>query len=270
MNGVSSHVRDEIDDLVGGRLDSEAVRRIELHLASCEPCRREWNAVRRTREALRESTKEVELPPEVSSRVIAALDREAVSGSVVRTQFRVWAWAAAAAAALIAGVSLLLVRSPAPIEASRQVDLAEQTARDFRLIRSSETPLQFRSGSPAAVEAFFKRAGVSFPTRVFDLGMMGYRLEGGLTHRLAGRPSALFVYRTANGKLLVCQMFEATVASLPPGSMIRKHDGTRFYRFERGETTTVFWPEGSVLCVLASDGAPDEVLQLAYAKAAKV
>ena len=263
------HVRDEIDDLAGGRLDAEAVRRIELHLTGCEPCRREWNAVRQTREALRQSTAEAELPPEVSRRVIAALDMETVSGTVVRARFRVWTWAAAAAA-LIAVVSLLLVRSPAPREALHQADLAEETARDFRAIRSSALPLRFRSESPAAVETFFKGAGVSFPTRVFDLGMMGYRLEGGRTYRLAGRPSALFVYRSANGKLLVCQMFEATVASLPQGSIVRKHNGTRFYRYERGGTTTVFWPEGSVLCVLAGDGAPDEVLQLAYAKAVKV
>lgn len=269
MNEGSSHVRDEIDDLVGGRLDTNAVRRIELHLAGCESCRREWNAVRRTREALRQSTAEVELPPDVSRRVIAALDTEVRTGSPVRTRFRVWPFAAATAA-LIVVVFLLLVRSPAPRKASRQVDLAEETARDFRLIRSSALPLQFRSESPAAVETFFARAGISFPTRVFDLGMMGYQLEGGRTHRLGGRPSALFVYRGASGKRLVCQMFEATVSSLPAGSMIRKHDGIRFYRYERGGTTTVFWPEGAVLCVLSSDGASDEVLRLAYAKAVKV
>ena len=96
------------------------------------------------------------------------------------------------------------------------------------------------------------------------------RNEGGRTHRLGDRPSALFVYRGANGKLLVCQMFEAPVSLLPEGSMIRKHDGIRFYRYVLRGTTTVFWPEGSVLCVLAGDGAPDEVLQLAYAKAVKV
>jgi anti-sigma factor RsiW len=262
MSDVSSHVRGEIDDLVSGRLDAQAARRIELHLAGCEPCRREWNVIRQTREALRQSTTEVELPPDVSARVMAALNRE----GVVRPRFRAWPWLAAAAA-LIAVVLLLLVRSPAPRPLLRQIDLAEEAARDFEAIRSSELRPQFRSDNPAAVETFFTRAGLSFPTRVFDLGMMGYRLEGGRRYRLAGRPSALFVYRSAKETPLVCQMLEAPVSVLPPGSMIREHNGIRFYRYERRGITAVFWPEGSVLCVLAGDAPPDEVLQLAYAKA---
>ncbi len=265
MSGGSPHVRDEIDDLLSGRLDAAAAHRVELHLADCEACRREWNAVRRTREALQQSIAEVELPPEVSARVMSALDREAASGAPLR----IWAWAAAAAS-LIAVASLFLVRSPALRQPLRQVDLAEEAARDFAAIRSSELPLQFRSDSPAAVESFFARAGISFRTRVFDLGMMGYRLEGARTYRLAGRPSAVFVYRGSKGTRLVCQMSEATVASLPPGSIRSERNGARFYRYVRQGTTTVFWPEGPVLCVLAGDAPPDEVLQLAYAKAMKV
>ncbi len=271
MSGVSSHVHDVIDDLASGRLDANAVRRIESHLTDCEACRREWDAVRQTREALRRSTaEEVELPPELRLRVSSALDTVALSGSVLRPRWSAWAWTAAAAAALLAFVFLMVQRAPAPPAALPPVDLAEQTSRAFRAVRSSALPLQLRSESPAAVETFFTRAGITFPTRVFDLGMMGYRLEGGRTYRLGGRSSALFVYRGPNGKLLVCQMFEATVAAIPPGSIITEHDGIRFYRFERGGTTMVFWPEGSVLCVLASDAAPLEVLQLAYAKAAKI
>ena len=269
MSGVSPHVRDEIDDLAGGRLDANAVRRIELHLTDCEACRREWDAVRQTREALRRSTTEVELPPELRLRVISALDTVALSGSLVRHRWSAWPWAAAAAALLVV-VFLLVERSPAPRRQLPPADLAEQTSRAFHAVRSAALPLQFRSDSPAAVETFFTRAGITFPTRVFDLGMMGYRLEGGRAYRLGGRSSALFVYRGPNEKLLVCQMLEATVAAIPPGSIISEHDGIRFYRFERGGTTTVFWPEGSVLCVLASDAAPLEVLQLAYAKAAKI
>jgi hypothetical protein len=34
--------------------------------------------------------------------------------------------------------------------------------------------------------------------------------------------------------------------------------------------TLVFWQEGAVVCVLASEGNTDEVVQLAYAKDVKV
>ncbi len=34
--------------------------------------------------------------------------------------------------------------------------------------------------------------------------------------------------------------------------------------------TVVFWQEGAVTCVLTSDISPEEVVQLAFAKAVKV
>jgi hypothetical protein len=39
--------------------------------------------------------------------------------------------------------------------------------------------------------------------------------------------------------------------------------------YERDGVTSVFWQEGTVVCVLASDLPREEVVQLAYAKAMK-
>ena len=59
-------------------------------------------------------------------------------------------------------------------------------------------------------------------------------------------------------------------AELPPGAEERDHDGIRFIVYRRAGLTLVFWEEGTVVCVLASDGDPEEAVQLAYAKAVRV
>ena len=67
--------------------------------------------------------------------------------------------------------------------------------------------------------------------------------------------------------MLVCEMFTGKMADLPAGSEAREHNGFRFQIFRQGDLTAVFWPEGAVVCVLISDGPPEDVVQLAFAKA---
>lgn len=68
----------------------------------------------------------------------------------------------------------------------------------------------------------------------------------------------------------MCQMYEAGVGELPRGAELREHDGIPFSIYRKDGRTLVFWPEGGVICVLISDIAPEEVVQLAFAKAMKV
>jgi hypothetical protein len=43
-----------------------------------------------------------------------------------------------------------------------------------------------------------------------------------------------------------------------------------FLIYRRGALTLVFWQEGDVICVLASDIAPEAAVALAFAKAVKL
>ncbi len=126
------------------------------------------------------------------------------------------------------------------------------------------------TGDGPALQAFFARQGISFATRVFNLDMMGYRLLGGRIHKLGHGPSALIVYQDESGRALLCQMYEGTLARLPAAGETREHNGIAFRVYRSGALTLVFWQEGAVVCVLASDAPTEEVLQLAYAKAVKV
>jgi hypothetical protein len=65
-------------------------------------------------------------------------------------------------------------------------------------------------------------------------------------------------------------MYAGTVAALPAGAVERENKGIRFYIYEKKDLTMVFWQEGTVVCVLASDIGAEQVIQLAFAKAMKI
>ena len=131
--------------------------------------------------------------------------------------------------------------------------------------------MALQTGEVKTLERFFSTSGIAFNTRVFDLAMMNYRLVGGRAHQLLKRQSALFVYRGKANQLLLCQMYPGPVTELPTaGAILRENKGIRFYIYRVNGLTIAFWQEGTVTCVLASDIAPEEVIQLAFAKAMKV
>jgi anti-sigma factor RsiW len=268
MTSDSVHPEDEIQELLDGRLRPERRAEVEQHLAGCAECRRFQEALAYARETVRTGLLAARVPGEVVAGVAAAIDREARRATAPESpaaatrpgRGRRVVLVASLAAALALAVILLRPRTDS---------LPAAAARDFQRVRSGVIALALQTESPGAMEAFFVRKGVPFRTRVFDFGMMGYRLAGGSVHTLAGRPSALFAYRDPRGRLLVCQMYEGRTSELPRTAETRRNADITFSVYRRGKQTVVFWQEGSVTCVLASDIDPEEVIQLAFAKAMK-
>lgn len=262
------HFEDEIQELLDGRLSLGERARVEEHLEACSECGRAWQALRFAKRAARAGLPATHLPTEVVARVSAALDLEdrrvaspshpAATAVPRRRPVLVYGLLAAVAVGLLV---FLFVGSPS---------LPAAASRDYDRYRAGELRLDLQTASPAELEGFFTQQGIRFRTRVFDLGMMGYRLVGGRVHALAGRRSALFVYRGLRNQILVCQMYEGDTRELPRAAERRRHGGFTFFIFHRGDQTLVFWQEGSVTCVLASDANPEEVIDLAFAKAMKV
>jgi anti-sigma factor RsiW len=258
MTEAQGHAGDELQLLLDGRLASERRVAVETHLTTCERCRRELDALRRVKVALRQDLPARPVPPELEARVAAALDAEAARARLRRRSVVAGVVLAAAAA-----LALLLLRPGQP-------DFVTAAARDFARYPTIALHLHFQTTEPAALERHFASAQIPFPTRVFDFGMMGYRLEGGGVHRLAGRLSALFAYENPAGERVLCQMYLGEVAELPAPTEEREHDDIRFLIYRTEGLTLVFWQEGSVVCVLVADGDPEAAIQLAYAKAVKV
>jgi anti-sigma factor RsiW len=258
MTDDTRHLDATLQDFLDGRLDAARQAEVRRHLEGCSQCRNELDALRWVRDVALKQLPSDEVPPVLAARVAATLDGAASPRPVGRLTRRKWAAAGALLAA--AAVALLFLAAP-------RRDLADAVARDYAAFSSGGLELDLRSSDGAAVESLFARGGIAFRTRVFDVAMMQYRLVGGRVHRLRGRPSALFVYRGPEGRVLVCQMYEGVLADLPPTPDVRRHNGVTFRVYRAGPLTLVFWQEGAVVCVLASDAESEAVVQLAYAKA---
>jgi anti-sigma factor RsiW len=257
MTDNASHLGATLQDFLDGRLNAARQAEVRAHLDGCAQCHGELEALRWVRDVAVKQLPSEEVPPALAARVAAALD------AAPRTVGRPWRRLTGAGALLAAAaVALLLLLSPPR-------DLANAVARDYAAYSAGSLALGLRSSDGAAVESLFARGGIAFRTSVFDLGMMQYRLVGGRVHRLRGRPSALFVYRGPEGRVLMCQMYEGLLADLPRTEDVREHNGVTFQVYRAGALTLVFWQEGGVVCVLASDAESEAVIQLAYAKAVK-
>lgn len=258
MTAESVHYREDLDDLLDGRLEPTRRAVVEAHLQTCAQCRREWNALQRVKESLRSALSPAEPPPQVTAAIRAQLAREPLAPRRGRIGAAVAVGLAAAAAVLVA------------VWIGRRIDPPAEAAATFLHYKSGDLPLDSAAKEPAELEEFFRRSGIPFRTRVFDLGMMNYRLAGGRVTTLGGRKSAMFVYRGPGNRLLICEMFEGRTSDLPRGGSQRVHEGIVFHVYRDRGLTEVFWQEGPVTCVLVSDASPEETIALAYAKAARL
>ncbi|MEO6723896.1 MAG: anti-sigma factor [Blastocatellia bacterium] len=273
------HFQEEMQELLDNRLNHEARLEVEQHLASCAECRQEFEALQWTKQFSHQQFAPRSVPAKLEENILQALALE--EGYFVVKPIPWWQQRRAILAygfVLLAGVALTLsyfvfrTAHRQPLE--QPVELASlplAVARDYQNYQAEKLPLMLQTANVKAMELFFSAQGIAFDTRVFDLGMMNYRLAGGRIHQLLNRQSALFVYRGKDGKILLCQMYPGQVTELPPsGASLRENKGIRFYIYRVNGLTAAFWQEGTVTCVLASDIAPEEVIQLAFAKAMKV
>ncbi|MCU0223621.1 MAG: zf-HC2 domain-containing protein [Acidobacteria bacterium] len=265
MTDGREHPRDALHELLDGRLAGAERVALDEHLASCARCRAELALLDAARGAAHESLASEHAPPGLEARVRAALDRD----DEVRAAFEARGQRKLPRAVWAAGWILSTVLAVVLVFAWTRLDFPAESARDFRALSRGQLALSLRTGDPAGLERRLAEGGISFTPRVLDLGMMGWRLAGGRVNRFARRPSALFAYQDDRGRWLVCQMFFGNVDELPREVERRAREGIDFFVYERDGVTSVFWREGTVVCLLASDLPRAEVVQLAFAFAMK-
>lgn len=255
MSAEALHVLDELQLRLDRQLDPATLSRVEAHLETCASCRRAADELTSARDSLR-ALPASPLPAGLAAQIDRLLDAEtATTPSAPR---RRWLTAAGLAVAAVVMLAFWIWRPES---------LPSAAGGDVLRVTSGTLPLDVTTSEAAALEKHFANRGL--PVRVLDLAMMGWQLEGGRVHTLKGRPSALYVYRRADGRRLVCQMFAGTASDLPPATATRVSGGFTFAVFHEGARTLVFWQEGKILCVLGSDLPSDEVIALAIAKAMK-
>ena len=260
------HFKAELQALLDNRLDAATRAEVEQHLAACPDCQHELEALRWTKQLSGRFAAEVKAPAELRAKILR--DIHAAARPVATPEkFSPWQWLfkpglrpyfAAAALVIALGAWLLWPGS---------LTLPGLVAQDFRALQTQQLALEFSTGDVKKMEGYFTQRGLTFNTRVFDLGMMNYRLEGGRVAPSNRQPRAQFVYRGPANQSLLCQMFVGRVADLPAGATVREDHGIQFHIYETRGLTSVFWQEGAVVCALISDIPQSEVVQLAFAKA---
>ena len=264
------HYHDEIQDWLDGRLAPEVLADLERHLAACPECQRDHAAMGWIKREASRRLPMPEVPEELRNRIVMAIRAERPLVTVPQSpalppspvfqpgKNRLWLGAVAA---------LLLVSLAVTTYWFRPLDMPKVAVRDFQSYQAERIKLEFQTGDVRQMEGYFQAHGVAFNTRVFDLAMMNFRLVGGRIQGSGRSARALFVYQGPAAHRLICQMYLGRVGDLPAGAVLSQHKGFTFHRFESNGVTAVFWQEGAVVCVLASDLAPEEVVQLAVAKA---
>ena len=264
MTDTTEHLQERLMDLIDGRMSPAERAAAEAHLAECPRCRRESAAMGYSQAALSRLAREHDQPAPVRpDAAVAELPLRSRPATMGRPQHRPLRWLAAAA--LLFGLALWLPNLREPVSS----DWPQRVARDYAALDSGAMTLALQPASALQMEQSFVAAGIEFPMRVFDLGMMGWQIEGGQVLSPGGQASALVVYRNPDGQALLCEMFVGSLAQLPPAWQQHEHLGIRFQVYRIGELTAVFWPEseGGVLCVLISSMDPQALIELAFAKA---
>ena len=256
------HPTEALRDLVDGRVTALPREALEAHLSECADCRREFEMLSALKRAA-VNLPRVELPQELADRIAASLTQADGTAAHQRIDHATRRWSRwvvpmGLAAALLVAVWVWSRPTSSPPQSAS--DTAAQYVAGRLAMTSTESDAR-------ALGAFFAER-VSFPVRVFDLGMMGYTLAGGRVHALAGNTSALWVYKSADGSM-ICQMYPGSVQALPPPAETRVNNDITFAIYHVGGGTQVFWQEGDIVCVLASDLPAEQVVQLAIAKAMK-
>ena len=259
------HYKDELQDWLDQRLDAATCDEVERHLETCAECRREYEAMAWTKQQTARRLSAAEAPAELREKILQSLRADQPVSDVETSRPAFWRehWRPLLAAAAVVLLAAILLAT----YFLKPAAMPEVVARDYRGYQAQQLTLELSTGDVKEMETFFAGHGVPFNTRVFDLGMMNFQLVGGRVQQPGARPRALFVYRGPANQKLVCQMFAGNVDELPKGATLRANKGIRFHIYQKANLTAVFWQEGAIVCVLISDIEPEEVVQLAFAKA---
>ena len=252
------HPELELQDLLDDRLESSERSRVEAHLEGCERCSADLEELRQVRERVRQLPR-LDVPAELARDIETRLAQaEKTARDRTRIQRRRFLMYGLAAAAILVAVAYVARREDLPAAAIRNYENAKRGATSF----------DFVTTDPAAMEQLFN-GRLPFKIRVFDLGMMDYRLVGGRVEEIASHTSAAYTYAGPGNRRLTCAMFRGSLSELPEPDERLSHNEITFLIYRRGAETAVFWIERDLVCVAVSDMPPEDVIALAFAKSMK-
>jgi hypothetical protein len=233
-----NHPRDGIHDLVSGRLEAAERATLMAHLESCDECRAERELLEKAKLAVRQL-------------------RQTPLAPFVPPQRRSRTWMIAAAMLIVAIALTLLLRAPQSLDPALRLTSA---------LIDGEATLTLAESDLIAVENRLLARGADRPVRVIDLQMMGWSLvQADVVNDPPQR--TVFVYRHADGRVLICQMWRGSLSQLPRPVAVHRHREFAFQDYQHDTISMVAWEERGFVCVLGGRLPLDQIRELAIAKA---
>ncbi|HET9742191.1 MAG TPA: anti-sigma factor [Terriglobales bacterium] len=185
-------------NLLHAYLDNELdlVRSMELedHLAECGECAHEVASYRTLRENIAGADLRYATPPDLRSRIDAALrkeERQRAKSARPQRSIPWWNWATVAAACVIVAAALIVPRFVSPRENST---LARELVADHVRSLMASHLTDVLTSDQHTVKPWFT-GKIDFSPQVPDLSAEGFDLIGGRLDYLDGHPAAAIVYQ---------------------------------------------------------------------------
>jgi anti-sigma factor RsiW len=136
---------------------------------------------------------------------------------------------------------------------------------DYTKVAGSVLVAEERERDAHALQAALARRRPGFDVGVPDLSAVGFVLEGGSVHPVAGHPGIVAIYRNSLQDLVLWHQFAGTTADLPETTDVREQHGRRYFVHRKSTNALVFWQDGSRVDVLTSSLPAEQVFALALA-----
>jgi anti-sigma factor RsiW len=236
------HPGDALHAYLDNELGAERALELRAHLASCEACRREYEAMRALRGVLQRTLLPGLPPPGLVHRLERAVRRAQPTRWHTRTG-RVLLAAGPLAAALV-----LVVGLQGPSFARPDV-AAEVVGAHLRSLQASHLT-DVASSDRHTLKPWFQ-GKVPFAPPVKDLQAQGLRLEGGRLDVILGQPAAALVYRVRQHPINVLVWADAQAPDAEPRTWLGSG------------LTAVHWTASGLQFWAVSDASEEDLRRLA-------
>lgn len=255
-----------ITALVDGQLPETERAELEGHFKACTKCRFALAQERNLKKAIFAAGRELRAPAAMKESLLNDPRISGTPSGPARFPRRWNIHWRGAALALAAGVTIVvsawLYRPDTPSIAMATVGTYSQAldAAGAKTIASTDLKVLTRALA-AMVRERFQPMG-------YDFAMMQIHPAGGALRTIAGRDILVTRYLGPDLTLL-CFTFLGDESDAPAGAAVF-HDAAKrinFYAFSVGNVNAVLHRENDVICILASEMAMNQLLELARAKA---
>ena len=149
----------------------------------------------------------------------------------------------------------------------RQPDLVAQLSQQFTAMMAGTLAPGLRITDPARLAEALRTDGLRFTVRIPVLEP-DFRLLGGRTTTVDNRPTAAWMYRSADADLVLVEVFEAPLAQLGAPDDRRAEQRPELLLYHKTTQTIVCWQERSLVYALISTLPTEQVVRLARRAAA--